>query len=231
MKKFLFVLTLLLGTLACAQSPYETAHATTHTINTRPVLGGGTCSATAVGPHTLMTASHCEAPSSFINIDGQRHLILDVARDENEHSFLAVDQTFSSWAVLSKDAPKVGDEVFIFGNPAGLRDVMRKGYLAKAPEEVSFFEAVAGKHPLALYDFNGWMGDSGAAIFNSKGEVVDVVSVGHLQAPPDGHEAWPAFKLIGAFLLACDQSDVDEAVKLGNELFDEYKKVQAEEKK
>ena len=67
MKVAALVLALLIlvspSTAAQVPTVMQDAHRTTHVISTRTILGGNRCSGTAIGPHALLTASHCEQPN------------------------------------------------------------------------------------------------------------------------------------------------------------------------
>ena len=214
MKTFLLALILLLGTLPAFANPaMDAAHKTTHTITQKVLVGGGgKCSATAIAPHALLTASHCEKPTGEILIDGTpAHILIEPIRDGFDHSVLIVDATFANYAEFAYAEPKVGDDIFIFGNAGSQTDLLRKGYVAKLGKDEDPY----------LYDFNGWMGDSGAGIFNAEGKLVGVVSIGNLDQPPDGREYWPTFKLMGAYGIEMNA----DAVKALRELkFEEEKK-------
>ena len=97
MKRFLPTVILLLTfapVLSCAtkHNPIVAqAHKTTHHIEMETILGGGSCSATSIGPHALLTASHCEAPSDVIAVDDVKQIIVRVIRDGRDHSIYLLD--------------------------------------------------------------------------------------------------------------------------------------------
>jgi len=185
----------------------STAHATTHKIEFRPVLGSSHCSATAIGPQTLLTASHCECPSDTIIIDLVPHQILASVRDSFDHTLFMVDEKFTSWATLSNDEMQAGDDVFIFGNPSEFVDLFRKGYVSSYPDRLYAGGAEANEIYL---DFNGFPGDSGAGIFNASGELVGVVSFGKMEKADVG--GWPTFKIMGAYPLQFPAKEVEEFI-------------------
>jgi hypothetical protein len=158
----------------------QTAHRTTHhlTMSTIVKRNGG-CSGTAIAPHALLTASHCEAPNDLLEIDGKVAEIQGLSRDNFDHTILLVTTTFVNYADLASAPPKVGDDIFLFGNPGSLEDMYRRGYVSKeAPVKLDFLAVMFGK-PSDLgtyYDFNGFFGDSGAGIFGTDGKIVGVVS-------------------------------------------------------
>jgi hypothetical protein len=73
---------------------------------------------------------------------------------------LVVDATFTTWASLGF-APKPGDVVFLWGQPAFLNFLYREGHVAGHDEK----EGVV----TTIYDINGFYGDSGSGIFSESG--------------------------------------------------------------
>lgn len=211
----IFIVGLLFVPALAAHNPaIDAAHRTTHVVTASPLVGPGSkCSGTAVGPHALLIASHCEEPVSTIDIDGTSAHIFGFTRDYRDHTIYFVSAEFTSWAEFADNSGAVGDDIFIFGNPGDNTDILRKGYVAHLPSgetqlaPVDFFmnpfaiaaRLVRSNPQYITYDFNGWMGDSGAAIFNEQGKIVGVVSVGIINEPPEGHENWSPLKLIGGY--------------------------------
>jgi hypothetical protein len=166
--------------VARTPSAYATAHRTTHQIFEATIVEGKrACSATAIAPHSLLTASHCEMPTSAIEVDGSIMEVQGVIRDGYDHTIYEVSGTFKNYAEFSSARITVGDDVFLFGNPGELNDVLRKGYVAKAPiDNITLLQRLLIGPALdqVTYDFNGFFGDSGAAIFNLNGEITGIVS-------------------------------------------------------
>jgi hypothetical protein len=188
LSKFVVTVALLLSFAAfptfAKNETVERAHRTTHVIRMTDALdiSPTKCSATAIGPHALLTASHCEVSSDEILVDNKNANVAGILRDGADHSIVYVDITFPQWAVISEELPCVADHVFIFGNPGDVQDVYREGYVAsiKSGEVVPF-----GKLEMVVYfDLNGFRGDSGAAVFDKKGEIVGVVSTLVVQFQP-----------------------------------------------
>jgi len=190
------------------------AHKTTHAIRMETFLDAQVCSATAVGPHAILTATHCEMPTEVVEIDGQEEEIQGYARDGRDHTILLVSATFTDWADFSTEPVQSGDDVFMFGNPGGHIDFFRKGVVAKAPLDttgISRLELafIGPEAVMTVYDFNSWFGDSGAAIFDMDGKIVGVVSV---MGTLGEHEGIPQHQfMIGGFTLRFSQSILDGA--------------------
>jgi len=148
-------------------NPLTLARQTEHLLTFR----GGTCSATAVGPHTLLSASHCFANDTLVSIDGKPTRVLWIAQDGHDHTL--VGQTIAFVHYVHHYAVGVqGEPVFVLGNPANDRDVYRKGYVSGPSKE--------GGQPVILYELPIFFGDSGAAIFDSDGRIVGVVAGLHV---------------------------------------------------
>ena len=170
------------------------AHKTTHTIVLRDALGYQPikCSATAVGPHALLTASHCERPVDELTIDGKDAAILGHTRDNKDHTVYFVDATFVTWSAFADTLPDVADRVFIFGNPGANKDDYREGYISHIEDED------------LLIDLNGYPGDSGSALFDTEGKICGIISTVIVQETPykeDG-SSQVQIKFMGAVKLA-----------------------------
>jgi V8-like Glu-specific endopeptidase len=162
---------------------------TAHLIEQSTVLSEGHCSATAVGPHALLTASHCEEPTDEIYVDGKKAKVEGILRDGNDHSFLLLSGVaFDKTAELASRKQEVGDEIEIVGNPANHALLYRAGH-------VSGYEF--GFPPYFLYDINAFFGDSGAGIFHD-GRIVGVISFLRVEQGEGGTK----FTLAGGFELS-----------------------------
>ena len=133
----------------------------------------GTCSGTAVGPHVLLTASHCMTKGKVLAINGWSPKVISVRHDGADHALVVVDLTFNRPARVASQSPSVGDVVFIWGNPEGFNDLLRYG-------------RVSGAEGVTLLDLNAYFGDSGAGVFNEQGQLVGVVS--SLAGSPEFHQ-------------------------------------------
>lgn len=206
MKKLLSILLLL--ALLCAPvyaSAPEQVLSTTHRIAQATFLEGDVCSATAIGPHALLTDTHCELGSDSLGVDGQVTQIKARIRDGRDHTIYIVDMQFKVWAKIAKDASTKGDDIWVCGNPAGLPMLVRRGtYSGSINVSGNPFMILIAN----LYDINGFFGDSGAAIFNANGEIVDTVSQGlHINAEGD------SFRLSVGYGLHFSPEQLQEAAK------------------
>lgn len=120
------------------------------------------CSGTVVGPHTILTVKHCVDRYPWVAmVNGTPANIERTHMDGGDQARIDVDLTFDTWAVIGAPA-KQGDRVFLYGNPLGLRDLLRRGYIA------------GNAGPFLAVDLISGGGDSGAGVFNERGEVIGV---------------------------------------------------------
>lgn len=154
----------------------------------------GTCSATAIAPHVLLTAAHCvDEPFDAFLIDHVPATIVDVVVDSNDHALVRVTATFEHYAPLGPPSEQ-GHDIFFWGNPGGIEDVMRKGYVSK--DNAIGVEFIM---PVTIYSMPVNQGDSGSGVFNLNGEVQAVVSKKYV----DGD-----FVLMGSFDFAFTNDDI-----------------------
>jgi hypothetical protein len=166
------------------------AHNSAHRIGILAVGEGelGSCSGTAIGPHALLTATHCSSPSAVVSIDGNDADVLGTMGDGLDHTIILVSATFKDYVdVAARVNLDQSEEIFVFGNPGPFKDVYRKGYVAgfNKPEkpETALQALTAPKQhagndgvKVTFYDLNGFFGDSGSALFNLEGKIVGVTS-------------------------------------------------------
>jgi hypothetical protein len=157
---------------------YERIHAATFQLS----IGHYGCSGTAVGPHSLLSAGHCfDGTPSRILINGGYCDISNLQLDGHDHAILttAAPCRFSHWVAIGA-APKQGDQVFLYGNPLDFSDQLRFGRMSGwgyVPDEYKN-EEPGFDGQFELFDVDSAPGDSGSGIFNDKGELVAVLSIG-----------------------------------------------------
>lgn len=157
------------------------------------MIDGGHCSATAVGPSTILTATHCLIGQHHIWLDGKAEKVIAIVNDGHDHSLVTVKDTFTHVAKLAHKMPNVGSEIQYIGNPDVLVQLYRKGtYLGEQYQD--------GIHWQVL-DISGYMGDSGSGVFDEDGRLIGVVSVRMRLSNPDEDGGAPAC-FMGMFPLA-----------------------------
>lgn len=178
MRRTAAAIILTLALLASVAAATPSFISKTHRIEHETLVGGkGHCSATAIGPHALLTASHCEAPTDILMVDGDTQMrIVAIYRDDYDHSVFLLDgPAFKTYADVAPNAYETGDNVEVYGNPGNLSNVYRRGYVAGRKDIETGPFGLTG-FTVILLDLNGFFGDSGAGVFNSDGQLVGVVS-------------------------------------------------------
>lgn len=125
------------------------------------IMGESVCSGTAIGRHALLTAEHCLAAGAF-TIDGKPAKIVATLKGGRDQVILRVDIAFPHAASFGPK-PMQGQRVHYIGN-AGTPKLFRAGHVAAITSQT------------VILDVNGYMGDSGAAVFNGEGQIIAVVS-------------------------------------------------------
>lgn len=200
---------MLLSSFALALTPNVT-HAATHFIVQKNMSSDSECSATAIGPHALLTANHCEVSTDELYIYGlpQPVHILGRIRDDNDHSIYLVDGPVFPYAHINlKPDYLYGMRVYMFGNPDGHIDFYRQGYAVGIgntgdakdiqPDEI-------------MFDLNIFRGDSGAALFDLDGNIIGVISQAYVTASPQAAAFTLKFAIVYRFQFK--QDDIDRAI-------------------
>lgn len=171
--KIILAMGLMISSVCLSQPDYQSSNQSALYLS----LNGGieSCSGTAIGPHAILTAEHCLTDTKEMSINNVEIKPIRTDLDGDDHAIILTNSlTFKKWVHFRKNRPGVGDQVFIFGNPGRLKDLLRIGIISGY---VTYLGDITPKDAdTTLYDFNGFYGDSGSAIFNTKGEIVGVVS-------------------------------------------------------
>lgn len=165
---------------ACdARPPFEQSHKSTFRLET----GVGQCSGVAVGPHVIATASHCVGDGlRMLDVGGKVVEVLTITRDGEDAVLLRVNHTFKAWVTIKRAALRQGDELYIFGNPNGMDDILRRGYFAgriTLPTPQYATGKIRDMDTL-LMELEATGGDSGSGIFDANGLLVCVLSGGYV---------------------------------------------------
>ena len=161
----------------------------TEPASVRLEFGTGLCTGTVVAPHTILSAEHCLQGGDLTAVNGVETHAVRVIRDGQDHILLTVDRNLGRGRIRV-DTPRQGDTVHWVGNPAGVPNVLRRGYVAAVIEGVT------------LIDAPGYGGDSGSGIFNDRGALIGVLSGSYTWRNESG-----SFVLIRAMPLRFTQQD------------------------
>jgi len=185
MKQLVVLALVVLSLIGCGTPPprHELKDATVRI----ELIGLGTCSGTVIGPHAILSATHCFNDPATIKINEAVSEIKDREDDGFDHTILIVDLTFTYWANVSDFGLHQGDDVFYYGNPGGELDWYRRGYVVGTDRDED------GRQVWVL-DSNGFFGDSGSGVFDQRGNIVGVVSLCVFQSAYG-----VPFKMMGVF--------------------------------
>jgi hypothetical protein len=156
------------------------------------VIGGGLCTAYAVGPHTLLTADHCnDTKATGVYIDAPLELIrpgkvmsykiISRTFDHQDHMLLVVSGVYFQNTIVLTDhvrAPHQGEHTYQWGNPAGIRDQFREGLVTGSmPNIKSDDEPIDASGIVYLIAEPVIGGDSGSSVFSAEdGQLIGIVT-------------------------------------------------------
>jgi hypothetical protein len=140
----------------------------------------GQCTATAVGPHALLTAAHCnESDLTTVTLDlsMKKFHLLSKTIDGRDHVIYIVDgQEFHNFVPLQPGAHPAGtfEHVYLYGSGGGAYPPQYKeGYRSFAVQDVSEVDQADG---LVYYTIHVIPGDSGSAIYGEDGRIIAVTT-------------------------------------------------------
>ena len=150
--------------------------------------GDPICGATVIQEGVVVTASHCVNSPGDYHVktnDGSMIPVQIIGIDNFETTDVAILRPLFAFppqhrALLSRQEPKLGEDVWVVGCPSGECDSLSKGIVSKL--------GVTGHHGMKMnqFDVTAWYGNSGGGIFNSRGDLVGVVS----QFGPQFYRGW-----------------------------------------
>ena len=190
--------------------------------STGTIVGGGLCTAYAIGPHTLLTANHCnDEYTNVVYVDTDRDDIKNntavaykVSRqfDHEDHMLLNIEDVkfidFKVYVPLSANLnpPTQREHFYFWGNPQGITDQYREGVvMGSMPFDAKKDDPSIEVDGDILYLLTGPVigGDSGSSIFNEKGERIGIVTYG----VDDG-------AIIGVFPIKFTQAQIDKSLQV-----------------
>jgi hypothetical protein len=144
----------------------------------------GVCTGTAIGPHALMTAHHCndEGDSDTIRLDmtlQEKFHIEKILTDGRDHDVYLLDgPAFTNVAFYKTRPIKVGEPVYVWGDGDGVYPPRKlTGVEAKLFMEYSDVDARSG---LAMFTMKVIPGDSGSIVWSEDGYMLAVTTYLHL---------------------------------------------------
>lgn len=138
----------------------------------------GQCTATAIGPHALLTADHCNPQDilQYFTLDMSIHVYrtVAVAHDARDHAIYIIDgPAFKNYVTVKATMAVPGEKVHMYGNGDG-RFISRRLDGTRVPEfDPSDVDEAEGNQYFSLKASSG---DSGAAVYNEAGEMVAILT-------------------------------------------------------
>ena len=175
--------------------------------------GKALCTASALGPHALLTAGHCDMGETELRVDNElsdRPIFSRINDGEDHVIFLVGGSAFKDtmgrfYSPDTYQPDRVGDEVFLYGDRGGMyppqyRQGRVMGVMTVPEKELSGM--LVSDPNVYLFDLNIIGGDSGSAIYDKKsGQLVSLVTYGL------------ANKFCGAYIMKFTQAQVEQAEK------------------
>ena len=138
----------------------------------------GSCSARAIGPHAVITATHCLSGRDVfgikIDMSEETHDIVSVATDGRDHMLLLIDGTaFKNYEKIKVGKVQINDVVTYYGSGGDeYPPVPKFGKVTDCQDPSDMDEAAE----IVCFDTSSIFGDSGSTVYNDKGEVVALVT-------------------------------------------------------
>jgi hypothetical protein len=138
------------------------------------------CTGTAVGPHALLTAMHCDfGESSTISLDlsVKKYHIIGTARDGRDHIIYHLDgPAFTNVVTIKERKAIMGEQVISYGN--GKEDYPPHTYVGKVVEQANGGDTseVDAADDTTEFTLPVVPGDSGSAVYAKDGSIVALVT-------------------------------------------------------
>jgi hypothetical protein len=148
-------------------------------------FGMGLCTGTTIGPHSILTATHCDsmgtAVSLTLDLSMRRYAVLGTATDNRDHLIIFMDGPPMSNILPIEDlfsVPPIRDgEVVVFCGNGEARYPAKCIYGSVAPQttkdDPSEIDKAQGMFYLTSIAIPG---DSGSAIYRTDGKVIGLIS-------------------------------------------------------
>lgn len=138
----------------------------------------GYCTGTAIGPHALMTASHCnnerDKTDTFrLDNSPQDFHIENTLSDNRDHDVYLVDTQFTNWIPYVVRPAKFGEHVYLYGSGGAGYPPRRLDGTRISYDDPSDIDADDGQVRFSMPVIPG---DSGSAVFNDDGTIAAVTT-------------------------------------------------------
>ena len=150
--------------------------------------GLGVCTGTAIGPHAILTAAHCDKDNEVkqvqIDLATETHDILSTATDGRDHIIMLVDGTpFTNIESVLYGTVVLGEPVVFYGVGGGAYPPVAKRGVINDCQDPSDLDAAAGQWCMTA---SAIPGDSGSTVYNAQGQVVGIVTYLDRDTEPTG---------------------------------------------
>jgi hypothetical protein len=213
----LLVAALLTPAFAFNKQKTEQQKATVTIVMASLVKGHAGCSATAIAPHVLLTAEHCNVEDGTLYLN-QNHKpfanglkVTEKYFDNNDHMVMVVPgvefKHFIEYRADKVRPVQQGEHVYLWGNPALVMNQYREGYASGVMHFViTAADDINASGPFTTFAMPVVGGDSGSAVFSDvDGQLVGVTTWGL-------HDGL----FLGSYPLLFTQLQIDQAEGLGN---------------
>lgn len=138
----------------------------------------GVCTGTAIGPHAILTASHCNERDKVKNIkidlSPETHTVLASAGDGRDHEILLIDGSpFKNIEVVHQATPNLNEVATLYGVGGTEYPPNAKHGHVTGCDDPSDVDADAG---ITCYSIHVIPGDSGSTIYNDYGEIIGITT-------------------------------------------------------
>lgn len=153
----------------------------------------GLCTGTAVGPHALLTALHCdEGQSDTVSLDlaVRKYKIIGHIYDGQDHIIYHLDgPAFTQFVTIKEREAVLGEAVTSYGDGEG--EYPQHSYYGKVVVDenggdTSEIDIAAGAH---VFTLPAVPGDSGSAVYGKDGDIVALVTYGDKNEQTDKSQA------------------------------------------
>lgn len=166
------------------------------------------CSGTAIGPHAILTAEHCDergkATEVSLDLSRQRFPIVAKITDDRDHVIYLFDgPALTDIQPYETRAPRIGEPVVLFGFGEAMYPETAKTGIVLDEFDPSEIDADQGMFYTSTHILPG---DSGSTIYGADGKMLGLVTYG---MHPNGDEEAPE---TGDFMLGFTAEQIAEVV-------------------